>query len=110
MANETGGMEHVLSDFGVMLPSGGVLLAISVTALGFMRWLLGLAGARQDKRIAQLEHERSDDRKLIMAITQALFEVMNVVERHEPDAPALERARSVLKKAFPADAPDHPDT
>lgn len=88
----------------------GGLIATLVAASAFFRWLLGLAGARQDKRIAQLEHERTDDRRLIMAITQALFEVMNVVERHEPDAPALMRARSVLKKAFPADAPDHPET
>lgn len=80
---------------------------LTIAALAFVRWLLDLAIGTTRSKLDQLERERIEDRKLLMAITQALFEVMNVVERHEPDAPALEHARAVLKKAFPADAPDH---
>ena len=78
--------------------------SVMVAAFAFFRWFLTLAGGRQDKRIAQLERERSEDRKMLMAVTQALFEVMNAVEHHDPNNPALEHARSVLKKVFPADS------
>lgn len=83
------------------------LLAVLVALIAFFRWLLGLAGARQDKRIAALEAEREQERNRMMAITQALMTLMAVVERGNPDEPALIAAKTVLKKAFPADAPDH---
>ena len=104
MATDPIPIESIAAHTESLFIGGGLIAA----AFGFFRWMLTLAGGRQDKRIAQLERERSADRKLLMAITQALYEVMNVVERHEPDAPALEHARSMLKKAFPADPPEQP--
>lgn len=82
---------------------GGASIAAALT---FFRWLLGLAGARQDARIRALEMEREQERNRMMAITQALYRLMAIVERHDPDAPALVEARTILTKAFPADAPD----
>lgn len=84
----------------------GSAVAVLVTGFAFFRWLLGLAGARQDKRIAALEAERAQERNRMMAITQALYRLMAIVERHDPNAPALAEARTILTKAFPADAPD----
>lgn len=85
----------------------GGFVAVLVAMLAFFRWMLTLAGGRQDKRIAKLEAEAAQNANRLMAITQALFEVMAVLERHEPHAPALNHARAVLTKSFPADAPDH---
>ncbi|NBQ13094.1 MAG: hypothetical protein EBU31_00425 [Proteobacteria bacterium] len=82
---------------------GGTALA---ALLAFFRWLLGLVGARQDARIQALEIEREQERNRMMAITQALYRLMAIVERHDPNAPALVEARTILTKAFPADAPD----
>jgi len=82
---------------------GGTALA---ALLAFFRWLLGLVGARQDARIRALEIEREQERNRMMAITQALYRLMAIVERHDPNAPALAEARTILTKAFPADAPD----
>ena len=82
---------------------GGTALA---ALLAFFRWLLGLVGARQDARIRALATEREQERNRMMAITQALYRLMAIVERHDPNAPALAEARTILTKAFPADAPD----
>jgi hypothetical protein len=45
-----------------------------------------------------------------MAIAQVVMALIPVVEANHPDHPALHDARAVLKKAFPADAPEHPET
>lgn len=104
---ETVGIEHAIKDIGGMLPSGGVFVALSVSVLGFARWLLGLAGARQDKRIALLEARVAQADNRAMAIAQVVMALIPVVEAQHPDHPALHDARAVLKKAFPADAHDH---
>ncbi|WP_298172083.1 hypothetical protein [Novosphingobium sp.] len=88
---------------------GGVV-AIVVTITAFVRWLLGLAGARQDKRIALLEARVAQADNRAMAIAQVVMALIPVVEANHPDHPALHDARVVLRKAFPADAPDHPET
>lgn len=91
------------------LSTGGPLVAALVAMLAFFRWLLGLAGARQDKRIALLEARVTQADNRAMAIAQVVMALIPVVEASHPDHPALHDARAVLKKAFPADAPDHPE-
>lgn len=85
---------------------GGVA-AVLVAAFAFMRWLLGLAGARQDERIKTLEKRVTQADNRAMAIAQVVMAMIPVVEASHPDHPALHQAREVLCKAFPADAPDH---
>lgn len=106
MASEPG-LEHALSDFGGMLPSGGVMVALGVAVLGFVRWLLGLAGARQDERIKLLERRVTQADNRSMALAQVVMALIPIVEGSHPDHAALHQAREVLRKAFPADAPDH---
>lgn len=84
----------------------GGMVALLVATLAFFRWLLGLAGARQDKRIALLEARVAQADNRAMAIAQVVMALIPVVEANHPDHPALHDARAVLKKAFPADAPD----
>lgn len=85
----------------------GSIVAVMVAGFAFFRWLLGLAGARQDKRIALLEARVAQADNRAMAIAQVVMALIPVVESSHPDHPALHDARAVLKKAFPADAPDH---
>lgn len=106
---EAVGFHHALEDMGGVLPSGGVFVAMLVAGLGFLRWLLGLAGARQDKRIAELEARVAQADNRAMAIAQVVMALIPVVEANHPEHPALHDARTVLRKAFPADAPDHAD-
>lgn len=87
---------------------GGVV-AIAVAVIAFVRWLLGLAGARQDKRIAVLEARVAQADNRAMALAQVVMVLVPIVETSHPDHAALHQAREVLKKAFPADAPDHPE-
>lgn len=84
----------------------GTAVAVLVAGFAFFRWLLGLAGARQDKRIALLETRVAQADNRAMAIAQVVMALIPVVEASHPDHPALLDARAVLKKAFPADAPD----
>ena len=84
----------------------GPVAVIIVSAMAFVRWLLGLAGARQDARIKALETRVAQADNRAMAIAQVVMALIPVVEANHPDHPALHDARAVLKKAFPADAPD----
>lgn len=92
------------------LMEGGGLVAAFVAVLAFARWLLGLAGARQDKRIAMLEARVAQADNRAMAIAQVVMALIPVVEANHPDHPALHDARAVLRKAFPADAHDHSES
>lgn len=94
--------------FGSHEVLGGLGLVL-VSTWAFLRWLLGLAGARQDKRIALLEARVAQADNRAMAIAQVVMALIPVVEANHPDHPALHDARVVLRKAFPADAPDHPE-
>lgn len=96
---------HQMAGWAVALLVG--LFAFLRGALAFLRWLLGLAGARQDERIALLEARVAQADNRSMAIAQVVMALIPVVEANHPDHPALHDARAVLKKAFPADAPDH---
>jgi hypothetical protein len=90
---------------------GGMVAA----GLLFLRWLLGMAGARQDARIAKLESEGVNNNNKLMALAHALSEVMSVLERHDTTDPilevarshALDRARKAIADVFPAEAPQH---
>jgi hypothetical protein len=103
MASETG-LGDITVHGETLLLGGGTIAAL----LAFFRWMLTLAGGRQDKRIAALEAEREQERNRTMALAQALMTLVAVVERSNPDEAALHAAKLVLKKAFPADAPEHP--
>lgn len=87
---------------------GGIVAAM-VTILAFVRWLLGLAGARQDERIKLLERRVTQADNRSMALAQVVMALIPIVEADHPDHTALHQAREVLRKAFPADAPDHSD-
>ncbi|MBY0394780.1 MAG: hypothetical protein K2Q27_16130 [Novosphingobium sp.] len=87
----------------------GSFVAVLVAAFAFFRWLLGLAGARQDKRIRDLEARVTQADNRAMAIAQVVMALIPIVEGSHPDHPALHDAKTVLKRAFPADPPEHPD-
>jgi hypothetical protein len=93
---------------------GGFIGGIAIAVIGLFRWMMGMAIGTTRAKIEQLELERvedrrlrDEDRKLLMAIAQALYDVMGALEHHDAAAPALERARTVLTKAFPVNAPEH---
>lgn len=92
------------------ISTGGPLVAAFVAALAFLRWLLGLAGARQDERIKMLERRVTQSDNRSMALAQAVMALIPIVEANHPEHAALHQAREVLRKAFPADAPEHPDS
>lgn len=77
----------------------GVVAAIGV----FLRWLLTLAGARQDARIAKLEREVKGLTSRLMLVAQAAMELSADMERLDPSSLTLKRARVALKKAFPVE-------
>lgn len=95
---------HQFTGWAVALLFG--LFAFLRGVLAFLRWLLGLAGARQDDRIAKLEARVSQADNRSMALAQVVMALIPLVEGSHPDHPALSDAKMVLKKAFPADAPD----
>lgn len=90
---------------------GAKWTALALGAFAFLRWLLGLAGARQDKRIAELE-KRDADRALeyrrlndkLTAVALLASELASVVEQIDPNATVLLRARKLLDAAFPVAA------
>lgn len=88
----------------------GSMVAIFIAILAFARWLLGLAGARQDERIKTLERRVTQADNRAMALAQVVMALIPIVEADHPEHAALHQAREVLRKAFPADAPDHPET
>jgi uncharacterized coiled-coil protein SlyX len=96
---------------------GGIIAA----GLLFLRWLLGMAGARQDARIAKLEgiiaeqqkareeldadrlaNQQSINNKL-MALAQGMMELMSAVEKLDDKHIALARARKTLAEVFPVE-------
>lgn len=103
MSDESNISQLALGSHQVM----GGIVAVIVAAFAFFRWLLGLAGARQDKRIALLEARVGQADNRSMALAQVIMALIPIVESSHPEHPALTDAKSVLKKAFPADAPDH---
>lgn len=105
----------------LMHQGGGLVLygAPLVALLAFLRWLLTLAGARQDARITKLEamhqsvtHElqatHQECTAKMIALAHALIEVMALLDRHPtPDAElmktrleAVHRARLALVAVF----------
>lgn len=92
------------------ISTGGPLVAALVATFAFLRWLLGLAGARQDERIKMLERRVTQADNRSMALAQVVMALIPVVEANHPEHAALHQAREVLRKAFPADAPEHPDS
>lgn len=88
----------------------GGFVAILVACFAFLRWLLGLAGARQDERIKLLETRVAQADNRSMALAQVVMALIPIVETSHPEHAALHQAREVLRKAFPADAPDYPET
>ncbi|WP_338643361.1 hypothetical protein [Novosphingobium olei] len=90
-------MDHAGADVGSIIGSAGALGAIWM----FLRWLLTLAGGRQDARIAKLEREVEALTSRLMIVAQAAMELAADVEKLDPNSASLKRARSALKKAFP---------
>ncbi len=97
-------MDHTAADVGQLVGGAGALGA----GWMFLRWLLTLAGGRQDARIAKLEREVQGLTSRLMAVAQVTMELAADVERFDPESASLKRARSALKKAFPLQ-PDTPD-
>lgn len=101
MATGASLMNHTTADVGQIVGGAGALGA----GWMFLRWLLTLAGGRQDARIAKLEREVEALTSRLMIVAQAAMELAADVERLDPESPSLKRARSALKKAFPV--PSH---
>lgn len=106
MASET--------NFSEYLP--GILQGAKWTAalglmLAFFRWILTLAGGRQDGRIAELEAVQQDINSKLMALGQGMHELMAAVYHLDPSHVSLERARNTLAEVFPikGHAPNHPE-
>jgi hypothetical protein len=96
---------------------GGIIAA----GLLFLRWLLGMAGARQDARIAKLEGIIAEQQKAreeldadrtatqqsinnkLMALAQGMMELMSAVEKLDDKHIALARARKTLAEVFPVE-------
>lgn len=97
MATEAFTLEHATTGIASYIGGSAVLGAVLV----FLRWLLTLAGGRQDARIAKLEHEMEQLRNRLMLVGQVTNELIADVERLDPGSPSLKRARAALKAAFP---------
>lgn len=95
----TGGnfMDHTGADVGSIVGGAGVIGAVVM----FFRWLLALAGARQDGRIAKLERELAHTNNRLMIVAQVAMELSAEVGRIEPGNIVLRRARDTLRAAFP---------
>lgn len=115
MATENG-LSELAAHGSDLLIGGGALAAV----LAFLRWMLGLAGGRQDARIAKLEakiEQMANDRQRVqqdinaklMGLGQGMIELMTALERLDSKHVSLERARRTLTDVFPIKetTPDH---
>lgn len=99
-------LDNAASDVGQMVGGAGLVGA----AWMFLRWLLTLAGGRQDARIAKLESDLKENSTKVVMLGEAL--ALLLAEHRMKvtgSSDAILRAERVLKKAFPL-TPEVPDS
>lgn len=98
-----GALAAILAFFAAVFRTVPKLLEVQVGSDQALRHDLAARVAHLEKRDERCDKLLRELRGQVVVIAHSTMELSTVVERHEPNAPALHRAKLALRRAFPID-------